>query len=154
VLFSPLSSEEVRERLRGLLTPEVDGGPPECDGAVHESDFRLRRRPGWLGPTATYHWRPVLRGTFRSTENGTLIQGSFPFDIVERIGFVAFSAILIPWILSVREPGYAVAASVLFLLALVLTFSPGGLGKRQLREALEEAIAVRKPWKPYEGDRA
>ena len=59
-----------------------------------------------------------------------------------------------PWILSVGDTGYAVAATVLYLLALVLTVTPGGVGKKQLREALEEAVAVRTAWKPYGGSRA
>lgn len=62
--------------------------------------------------------------------------------------------VAVAFIVATNDPNYR-AVEVLLLIALVLIgVAPGGLGKRQIRELLEDVAKPKtssEPWRPYAG---
>jgi hypothetical protein len=158
---SPLPLDEVRARLADEVEPEGRILGPVWDrrtdrdrdfvGQVSSTSFSIRRRRRLLGPHRGAN--PRAWGTFeRSPDSGTLITATFPRDIWQRILLVPVVLVAVAYIIATSDPTYR-AVEVALLVAIVLIgVAPGGLGKRQIRELLEDVAtpkAPSEPWRPY-----
>jgi len=98
---------------------------------------------------------PRAWGTLESSaDGGTLITATFPRDIWQRILLVPVVFVAIAFIVGTNDPNYR-AVELFLLIALVLIgLAPGGLGKRQVRELLQDIAkptTSSQPWRPYAG---
>jgi hypothetical protein len=158
---SPLSLEQVHDRLADEVDPERDffvllsDGASDRDrdfvGQIRPTTFSIRRRRRLLGPHRGAN--PRARGSLaRSPDGGTVISASFPRDVWQRILLVPVVLVATAYIIATSDPNYR-AVEVALLIAIVLMgVAPGGLGKRQIRELLEDVAepkAPSEPWQPY-----
>lgn len=156
VVRSPLSLEQVHDRLVGEVDPESwfgviwdRGTARDCDfvGQIRPSSFSIRRRRRLEVTTAN----PLVLGSLaRLPTGGTVITGWFPRDVLQRIIGLPVVVLGIAYVPHERDVALQIAEVVLLVAIVLVLVAPGGLGKRQVRELLEELATPRETWRPYE----
>ena len=91
----------------------------------------------------------VLGSLARLPTGGTLITGWFPRDALLRIIGLPVVALGIASVPNERDLALQIVEVVLLLAIVLVIVAPGGLGKRPVRELLEELATPRETWRPY-----
>lgn len=144
-----LAVEVDRESWLGVIWDR--GTARDCDfvSQIRPSSLSIRRRRRLLGPHRGAN--PLVLGSLaRLPTGGTLITGWFPRDVLQRIIAVPVVALGIAYVPNERDVVPQIAEVVLLVAIVLVLVAPGGLGKRQVRELLEELATPRETWRPYE----
>jgi hypothetical protein len=160
VIRSPLPLEQVHDRLGLEVDPEKDflvvfsdpGTDRDRDfvGHIRSMSFSIRRRRRLLGPHRGAN--PRAHGSLTPLpDGGTVITAWFPRDVWQRILLIPVVAVAILYILGERGAVFRGVELVLLIAIVLLGVAPGGLGKRQIRELLEDVATPRDEWRPYAG---
>jgi hypothetical protein len=92
----------------------------------------------------------VLGSLARLPTGGTLITGWFPRDVLQRIIGVPVVALGIASVPNERDVALQIVEVVLLAAIVLALVAPGGLGKRPVRELLEQFATPRETWRPYD----
>jgi hypothetical protein len=160
VVRSPLPLEQVHDRLAAEVDVERDpfvvfldtGTDRDSDfvGRIRATSFSIRRRRRLMGPHRGAN--PRAQGALaRLPDGGTVITASFPRDVWQRILLIPVVVLAVPYIVNERDAVFRIVELVLLAAIVVFGVAPGGLGKRQIRELLEEVATPRDAWRPYAG---
>jgi hypothetical protein len=118
-------------------------------GHIRPTSFSIRRRRRLLGPYSGAN--PRAWGSLaRLPDGGTLITASFPRDVWQRLLALPVVALALPVILAERDLSFQVVELILLVLIVIAVLSVGGLGKRRIRELLENVATTDESWRPYE----
>jgi hypothetical protein len=119
-------------------------------GHIRPLSFSIRRRRRLLGPVSGMN--PRAWGSLaRLPEGGTLITAWFPRDVWQRVVAIPIVALAVPVILTDQDLSFQVVALVLLVLIVLAVVSAGGLGKRRIRDLLENVATPDGSWRPYQG---
>jgi hypothetical protein len=158
VIRSSMPVGQVHDRLTAEVDPEgtflgafwdrATERNSDFVGQIGPTSFSIRRRRRLLGPNASAN--PRARGSLASLpDGGTLITASFPRDIWQRILAAPFVALAVPVVWSEPDLVFRFVELILLILIVLAVVSVGGLGKRQIRELLEEVATPIESWRPY-----
>jgi hypothetical protein len=149
---------QIHDRLAAEVDPEATflgafwdrGTERDRDfvGQIRPASFSIRRRRRLLGPYSGANTR-AWGSLARLPDGGTLITASFPRDAWQRLLVLPVVALTIPAILSEGDAGFRVVEIILLIFIVFAVLSVGGLGKRQIRELLEDVATPDESWRPY-----